>query len=179
MKEINPADVPQMMLDGTLKFGMELEFSDSFKWFQAVGVGKLIAFDMTGDHNNQYFKAELNETLEKYWYRYARFPEPKRPGLRDGDPVVVFDGTDEHHRIFSRFEYEGIVCWLSGLCKWTCNKETSWSDQWRFPTKQELSEADYTADQITEMLTRWGVLEETQKNKTHRAWHESGTTRVG
>lgn len=148
MREIDPKKVPDMMLNGELRFGMELEFSDNFNDPNARSDrGKFIGFDI---ESRDCFCMHISDCTA-IWYSQARFPLLE---LRDGDPVIVHACT---HRHFHSFHPKGINCYPDGTTPWTghvTGKAIMLFTEWRLPTKQELELAGYTEDQISELESR-------------------------
>lgn len=152
-REIKPEDVPQLVRDGKLEFGMELEFSDD-KEFETIGTCKLI-FDglniETGKFLCHHKKIENTPRL----YQFSRFP---LPDLRDGDPVWINNNGVWEKAHFKEYTEKcgGIHYYPFHRSNWTNHVEGSYyASDWRTPIRREL-EAGYSEDQIAEMMGRWG-----------------------
>ncbi len=148
MREIDPKKVPDMMLSGELRFGMELEFQiyRGDKW----ELRKFVGFQPDLDPP-RYLTAYGRDSTR--WSEKARFPLPK---LRDGDPVVVSGGNAHFYKFCG--DSAGIWVYSFNDSPWTARVRnqldyTAYAN-WRLPTKQELQSSGYRADQIAELESR-------------------------
>lgn len=148
MREINPKDVPQLMRDGKLNFGQELEFSDR-QDFSDSEICFFEFFDSNPIINQRQFGGKRVSDKSRFYFKYARFP---LPDLRINDPVWIRDHIDSKWEkgIFRKWLTENkngftICVYNDGLCAWTATTGINWR-YWRIPTESELEAAGLDPD---------------------------------
>ena len=125
--------IEQMIADGELHFGDELELSRDGR----IWVGPIDFFGF--NKKDMLFDSALG------LYNFARFP---LPDLRDGDPIIVSHNLSKIEksgvrRHFKRWLCSDIVCYNNGQTGWTVVDKiivTRWA-YWRTPTQAELMDA--------------------------------------